>query len=198
MDDASPDSWPRLVESLRAAPVVRMGSYDYFVHPLTDGVAPLTKGLLADAVDAVRGMLPTAFDVLLAPEAMGLPLATALTLALDRPFLVARKRSYGLPGEVEAPYRTGYAQGKLFLNGIRAGDRVVLVDDVLSRGGTVRALAQGLRTIGARLEAVVVLINKGHDLAALSREIGAPVRSALTIRVAEGRVEVLDHAAARL
>lgn len=179
--------------------MIRLKDYDYFVHPLTDGVSPVSPDLLAEAVDGLVGMLPRRVDVLLAPEAMALPLAAGLALRAGHPYVIARKRPYALPGEVVAPYATGYSQGRLYVNGILPGQEVVMVDDVLSRGGTVRALAKAVKAAGARLTKVVVLANKGHDLDALSKEIGAPVAALLTIRVHEGRVQVLnDHATPRV
>jgi adenine phosphoribosyltransferase len=194
-----PRSWPRLAESLERAPVLRLDDYDYFVHPLSDGVAPVERALLEEATQGLQALLPDRFDVLLAPEAMGLPLATALTLATRKPFLVARKRSYGLPGEVAVGYATGYAAGRLHLNGLRPGQEVVIVDDVVSKGGTLRALADGIRRAGARLVKVVVLFDKSPDLDALARDVGAPIEALLHIRVHDGRVQVLPpHATARL
>lgn len=194
-----PRSWPRLVESLERAPVLRLKDYDYFVHPLSDGVQLVRPALIEEATRGLRGLLPARFDVLLAPEAMGLPLATSLTLATGKPFLVARKRAYNLPGEVRVPYATGYGSGHLHLNGIQPGDQVVIVDDVVSKGGTLRALSQGIRQAGATLSKTVVLFNKSPDLDGLAHDLGAPVEALLHIRVHEGHVQVLPpHATARL
>jgi adenine phosphoribosyltransferase len=190
--------WPRLRESLAKAPVVRRGDYDYFVHPLTDGVLPVDESLLREAIEAVDALLPRRFDVVVAPEAMALPLAAGITLTSGRPFVVARKRSYGLPGEQAVPYATGYSQGTFSVNGLRPNQNVVIVDDVVSRGGTIRAIAKAVRGAGARLVHVVILVNKDADLAALAREIDAPVSAVARIRVRDGRVEVLSDATPRL
>ncbi len=184
---------PALADSVLASRVIRLKDYDYFVHPLTDGVAPITPGLLREAVEGLRGILPTTFDTLLAPEAMGLPLAAGLAEATGRPFLVARKRPYGLPGEVEAPYRTGYSEGRFFLNGLVPGERVAIVDDVTSRGGTIRALAKALPRTGAHLTKVAVLFNKNLDLEALGQEIGAPVEALFNVEVRDGSVHILSR-----
>ena len=47
-------------------------------------------------------------DKIVAVEAMGIHLATALSLATDIPFVVIRKREYGLEGECEVYQKTGY------------------------------------------------------------------------------------------
>lgn len=181
---------PMLVASLQAATIVRLQDYQYFVHPLTDGIPDVDPGLLAEVLSALQGRLPTHFDRILAPEAMGLPLATGLTLVTGKPFVTARKRSYGFPDERVVEYETGYSKGRFYLNGIRAGERLVLVDDVASRGGTIRALAGAVKAAGARLEKTLLVVNKGLDLAAFSKEVGSPVEALVDVAVRDGRVQV--------
>lgn len=191
MTPTVPKPLPQLTESLRNAPILHLKDYNYFVHPLTDGVPLITRELLEEAADALSQFLPSRFDRFLAPEAMGIPLAAALTLKTGRPFTVARKRAYGLPGEVTVPYRTGYSQGAFHVNGLSSGQRIVLVDDVASQGGTLRALAQAIQRAGAHLETILLLFNKGLDLPALSQELGCPVHALLTVRVHNGTVQVV-------
>lgn len=190
---------PLLTESLREAPVVDFNGYPYFVHAITDGVPEITADLLEETVAALRGLLPIRFDRLLTAEAMGIPLVTALTLATRKPFTIARKRAYGLPGELRVARRTGYSESALHLNGLRRGERVVIVDDVASTGGTVAALAQAVRLAEARLVKVVLAINKGLDLASLAKDLDAPVEALVTLRVVDGRVRLEDaHGTARI
>ena len=181
---------PRFADTLRAAAVVRMRDYDYFVHPITDGIPAVEPELLQEVLDAMQAHLPKDFDLILAPEAMGLPLATGLSLATGRPFLVARKRAYGLPGEIIIDQTTGYGSAKLHVVGLTQGQRVVIIDDVISTGGTIRALAEACRRAGARLLKVVAAINKSHDVEALGRAVGAPVVAVRRVRVTDGKVVV--------
>lgn len=184
--------WPLLVESLRRAPILRVGNYDYFVHPLTDGVPSISEALLREVIAALISRLPPRFDRYLTPEAMGIPVTAGLTLTTRHPFTVARKRAYGLPGEIRVAYQTGYSQGYLHVNNLREGDRVVIVDDVASTGGTLRALVSACRSAGAKVEKILILVNKGLDLAATSKELDCPVEALASIRIQNGTVEVLD------
>ena len=36
----------RLIQSLEASPVMRRGEYNYFIHPITDGVPLLEPAIL--------------------------------------------------------------------------------------------------------------------------------------------------------
>jgi adenine phosphoribosyltransferase len=178
------------VKTLQTAPIIRLKGYDYFVHPITDGIPRLEPALLEEVAKALQRILPAEFDVLLTPEAMGIPIASVLSIRVSKPFTVARKRAYGLPGEVIVSQRTGYGGSQLHIHGLKRGDRVVIVDDVVSSGGTLRALGDACKKIGVILLKAVVVINKGHDLDVLAAEIGCPIESLVRLHVADGHVQL--------
>ena len=103
-------------------------------------------------------------DLLLGIEAMGLPLTAPLSMATGIPLVIARKRSYGLDGEVEIDQSTGYSKGAMYLNDIKQGERIAIVDDVLSTGGTLEAVIEGVRRAGAEVTDVIAVIEKGEGL----------------------------------
>src|SRR5687768_1150020 len=119
----------RLRASLVDAPVVKVGDYDYFVHPLSDGIPLVDPDLLNEVVLDVCAVADLRVDRILTAEAMGIPLATALSMETGIPFSVVRKRRYGLPGEIVLAQKTGYGKGDLYVNGIKPGERVLVVDD---------------------------------------------------------------------
>jgi adenine phosphoribosyltransferase len=132
-------------------------------------------------------------DVILAPEAMGIPLAVALSLKLGIPYSVARKRCYALPGEVRLDQATGYSKGCLYVNDIRPGDRVAIVDDVLSTGGTLRPLILALRKAGAEVTEVLVVVEKGGLSRAMEEELGVAIKALVRVEMRGGRPVVVDR-----
>jgi hypothetical protein len=47
----------RLIESLENCPTVKRGSYDYFIHPITDGVPEVDPALLRDVCTGMVKLL---------------------------------------------------------------------------------------------------------------------------------------------
>jgi adenine phosphoribosyltransferase len=171
----------KLASSLETAPIVKKGSYRYVVHPLTDGIPAIEPDLLREVTDALRKHLPRCTRIV-TMEAMGIPLATALSLATGVPFTIIRKRRYGLPGELEVTQKTGYSTTRLYVNGLSAGDEVVIVDDVLSTGGTLVAVVRTLKEMGVAIRGILIAINKG-DKERVERDIGMPVTTLVDIAV---------------
>lgn len=179
----------RIDDSLASCLLLRRGDYPYLVHGLMDGVPRVDPALLEEWTDwaAAQDILRGA-TVLLAPEAMALPLAAALSLRTGIPYLVARKREYGLPGETAVHYKTGYSQSRLHINDLRPGDRIVVVDDVLSTGGTLDSLLGTLTGMGAQVQGVLLFLDKGEAAAGLSARHGVTFRTMRRVRVEADRV----------
>lgn len=180
----------RLSASLESAPIVWKDGYPYFVHPVTDGVPRLEGEVLSAIVHLIGERVDwDDVDLILGIEAMGLPLTAPLSVQHDRPLVVARKRAYGLEGEVVVDQSTGYSKGAMYLNDVRPGERVLIVDDVLSTGGTLRAVIDGIRRCGAEVAQVVIVVEKGPGMADLHRDEPSLNLSALiAVDVVDGRV----------
>ncbi len=177
----------KLVDTLESCPMVHRGEYHYFIHPVSDGVSLVEPALLREvAVGMVRVLDLAGVNKIVVVEAMGIPIGVALSLITDIPLCIVRKRYYGLPGEVALHQSTGYSKGELYLNGIKEGDRVVVIDDVISTGGTMKALLQGLALAGAEVQDVLVVIKRGEC------DIGRPYKSLVEIEVDDSGVHVKD------
>jgi adenine phosphoribosyltransferase len=183
----------RLRRSVAEAPIIDRDGYSYLVHPLSNCVPTLDPALLREVVvRIIRRADLTDVDKIVTPEAMGIHLSTAVSLTADIPLVVIRKRSYGLDGEVALSKSTGYSEDEMYINDVDPGDRVLLLDDLISTGGTMRAIVEALDDIGAEIADIVIAIRKvgGEDALA---GIDHPVRTLLDIEVGDGEVRIVSE-----
>lgn len=178
----------RLRASLHDAPIIDKDGYEYLVHPISNGVPMLDPALLREVVVGIVRNADLNVDTIVAPEAMGIHVATALSLQTDIPLVVIRKREYGLPDEVALQKSTGYSSSEMYINDIEPGDRVLIVDDLLSTGGTLAAITEALDDIGADVADIVVVLRKVGDSAL--KETDYEATSLLDITVEDGEVTV--------
>jgi adenine phosphoribosyltransferase len=181
----------QLRQSLLDAPIIEKGDYEYFVHPVSDGVPMLRPELLREIViKIIRKADLEDIDKIVTPAAMGIHISTAVSLMTDIPLVVIRKRQYGLDGEVSLAAQTGYSESEMYINDVEAGDRVLVLDDVLSTGGTMKAILDALEHIGAEVIDVVAVIKKAgpNEL----DDAGYSVKTLINVTVEDGEVVITD------
>jgi len=182
----------RLRDSLLEAPVVEKEGYHYFVHPISDGVPMLRPDLLREVVvRIVRKADLGNVDKIIAPEAMGIHISAAVSMATDIPMVVVRKRSYGLEDEVAISKVTGYAESEMYINRIDEGDRVLVLDDVLSTGGTLVSLLRALDDIGTDVVDTVVVIKKVGENELDDTDYD--VKTLVNVDIVDGEVVIVDE-----
>jgi adenine phosphoribosyltransferase len=168
----------RLRESIEAAPLVDKDGYSYL---LRETVVRIVRAAELENVDKI-----------VTPEAMGIHISTALSMMTDIPIVVIRKREYGLDGEVSLSKSTGYSQGEMYINDVAAGDRILLVDDLISTGGTMRAIVEALDDIGADIADIVIAIRKvngENELAGIDHS----VQTLIDIEIGDGEVLIVNE-----
>jgi orotate phosphoribosyltransferase len=124
--------------------------------------------LLSRVAERMAALLPPGTEVLGGLELGGVPLATALSLQTGLPVLFVRKqaKTYGTRKLAEGPSP--------------AGQRVTLVEDVITTGGAVVAAAGALRDLGATVTTVVCAIDRSAPGESTLAAAGISVRPVLT------------------
>ncbi len=95
-------------------------------------------------------------DQVVGIEARGFIFAPLVAYRLNAGFVPVRKPGK-LPAETAArTYALEYGSDTLemHVDGLASGDRVIVVDDLLATGGTARAAADLVESVGARVEAL--------------------------------------------
>lgn len=109
------------------------------------------------------------FDVLVTAEAKSIPVAHALALEINKPYVVLRKVYRPYMGETIQAETLSITTGKpqsLFLDekdrGLLLGKRVVLLDDVISTGSTLNGMKQVMEKAGATVVAEAAILTEGE------------------------------------
>jgi len=126
--------------------------------------------LLRAVAAELAGLLPTSgFDRLAGLELGGIPLATALALAVGKPCLFVRKQAkdYGTCNLVEG----GHARG----------ERIVVIEDVITTAGQVVESVGQMRRAGLIIEHVLCVIDRQQGGRETLTAIGCELRSVFTL-----------------
>lgn len=124
-------------------------------------IAPLLRDHFEATVDALDALLSAQewreVDALAGIESRGFILGAALAHRRHKGFVLVRKQGKLPPPVVDVAYDLEYGSGVLEMQ--KGRGQVVLVDDVLATGGTMRAAADLCDRAGYQLRALLALID---------------------------------------
>lgn len=182
-----------LYEVYDRANIVKTGKYYTTINELTDQIPALRPSVLIEAATKMYSKCNCEkYTKILCEEDKGIILGTVISLMTGLPLAVAREYNYSIPDGTKVDYVCEYMSGELYINGVDKNDKVLIVDDTISTGGTLSALIMGVINIGATVEDIVVCVekknNKGVDR--IKREFNINVQSCMIIDVQDGKVKV--------
>jgi orotate phosphoribosyltransferase len=92
--------------------------------------------------------LPPGVDRLAGPELGAVALAAATSIASGKPFVLVRNQ------------KKGYGSGKLIEGTLKAGESVVIIEDILTTGGQIVEAAKTLEAAGAKVVKLLGTIDR--------------------------------------
>lgn len=117
------------------------------------------------ATELVKKIKKFDFDYLVGPEVKVVPLLQVLAKRLVKPrYVILRKN---IMGYMVSPI-SNKSKPTLVLNGpdaeILKGEKVVIVDDVISTGRTIKVVRELMRAVGAEVVAVAAVLRQGEEV----------------------------------
>jgi adenine phosphoribosyltransferase len=119
------------------------------------------RALFREAIEQLSApFADKAIDVVVGVESRGFIFASAMAYKLGAGLVIVRK-----PGKLpyktyKATYALEYGEDSLEIHqdAVRAGENVLIVDDLLATGGTIKATAELVKKCGAKVNNLAFLI----------------------------------------
>jgi orotate phosphoribosyltransferase len=108
------------------------------------------------------------FDRLAGPELGAVSLVAALSIEVDKPFVIVRKG------------KKDYGTEKVFEGEIKSGERVVLIEDILTTAGAAIEAAIQLRDYGVEVDRILGVIDREQGAGDNAKEAGFKMDSVFT------------------
>ena len=123
-------------------------------------------GLQLAIDELVKKLEGVEFDVLAGTESRGFIFGMPIAYLLHKPFVLVRKAGK-LPCEtISKTYDLEYGTATIEIHkdAIKPGQKVVLIDDLIATGGTMKAAAELVEELGGIVERIIFLLElKGLD-----------------------------------
>lgn len=140
------------------------------------GVLQNADGLQSAIDELAEKLKGVEFDAIAGAESRGFIFGAPLAYKMNKPFVLIRKKGK-LPREtVSKSYSLEYgtAEIEIHKDAIEKGEKVVLIDDLIATGGTMKAAAELVEELGGKVEKILFLIElaglngretlKGYDV----------------------------------
>jgi orotate phosphoribosyltransferase len=128
------------------------------------------RGLVAGLAAMIRERLATgtAYHRLAAPELGAVAIAAGLSLEVGLPFVIVRKeqKEYGTAKEMEGRWQEG--------------ERVAVVEDIVTSGGAALKAVERLRAAGLVVEDLYCVVDREEGGAEAARDAGLSLRALFT------------------
>ncbi len=131
---------------------------------------------LKTILEGMQELLPASFDKFAAMELGGIPLATGLSLKTGKPCLYVRKKA------------KNYGTCNLVEGGFNKGEKVVVIEDVITTAGQVSSSIRQMRELGLTIEDVICVIDRQQGGRENLEKIGCSLACLFTM-------EELEHIA---
>ena len=114
---------------------------DKYLFETQPGILKALGELFAQKIDAGT-------DRIAGAELGAVALAAATAMACNKPFVIIRNK------------KKDYGTSKLIEGTLKAGETVIIVEDVLTTGGQVLEAAKTLKDAGAKVERIIAVIDR--------------------------------------
>jgi len=130
-------------------------------------ITPLLKDKLAfsqSVKEMANHFRHKAADVIVSSEARGFILGAAMAYELGVGFVPIRKKGKLPSKTVKLTYQKEYEPDTIEIHedSIKPGERVLLIDDLLATGGTIKANAELVEKLGGKVVGIGFLIELGY------------------------------------
>jgi adenine phosphoribosyltransferase len=172
-------------------------AFEFFPTAITDNIPPLQPSLSHAVCLLSRFHLEHVSEATLGvgEEDRGAMIISDILLSHNLARTLARWTPSGAPGEIRVPLANEYVQEgnvDIYLNGVTVSDRIILIDDLISTGGTLVSLVRAIRQTGAEILEIFTIGEKSenHGREHLFRETGFNVKTLLhsSLETRDGKV----------
>jgi len=184
-----------VIQAFDNQPLVQFRDYKFLINPLTEQIPATSAELLQAATQWIveAGNFNHATKIA-GEEDKGAILVASTSLVTGLPFGMARWYPAGLEGQVSVEFEMEYASGRMFLNGVAENDKVIIVDDMISTGGTLLALIEAVRMAKAEIVDIVCVAEKIEygGVQRIANQTGHQVKTLVKISVAGERAKAVQ------
>lgn len=180
------DKYPNLTKDIKKAPKILLnerGQYQFHVFSVGERGTRLPYALIDEVL---KGLLEKidhhghSFDYIISVVPAGTQWGLLVAHELKKPLVLVIDHSTGFPDEYMVHQTSPVYDRDLFFAGFEAGDKVIVLDDVISTGATMDIVVDALRKrYKVKVVGIFCIITKGDAYKQIEKSV--PLHSLINL-----------------
>jgi len=184
-----------IIKAFDKQPLIKIEDRNYIINPLLDHAPETGYKLMRDVVIELTKITELArANKIVGEEDRGGYIAALMAYKNKKSLAMVKWNPGGLKGDLSINFRNAYTNGKMYVHGIKKGEDVILVEDIVDSGGTLIAMINLLKKSGVNIRDVVAIAEKIEYAGCrrIKEETGVSVKCLLRVSCAGDRSSVVS------
>ena len=168
-----------LIAAFHNQPLTPVKGRNYIITPLVDHEPETPYTLMNEAITYLSKLADfSGANKVVGEEDRGGFIAALVAHANRKSLGMVKWNPMGLTSQIAVDFRNAYAEGKMYLHGVRTGDKVVIIEDLVDSGGTIISMIELLREHGVQVMDIAVVAEKEefNGVKRIKQETGMDVK----------------------
>lgn len=173
-----------LIQAFNNQPLIKIKNRNYIINPLLDHAPETDYNLMKDVVVELTKIISLgSSNKIIGEEDRGGYIAALMAYKNKKSLAMVKWNPGGLKGDFGINFRNAYTNGRMYVHGVKKGENVILVEDIVDSGGTLIAMIKLLKKSGVNVCDVVAIAEKIEyaGCARIKKETGVNVRCLLQV-----------------
>ncbi len=170
-------SFPQLKADIASAPIVKVGDYGFKAFSVGERGTSLSPELIEEVVSGLIEAVSSIgeIDSIVSIHVTGAMWSLPVAMALRKPLKLFTTEPNGADGQQSFEQKRPYLPRLIYTPDLCKIGRCVIIDDVLSGGGTITQMKAEIEKAGGTVLGAVCVVDKLGSAASLGNKLGVPV-----------------------
>lgn len=185
-----------IIKSFDDQPVKWVKDRNYVITPLLDHEPETSFKLMNSVVEELSKLSDfSKADKIVGEEDRGGYIAALVAYRNKKSLGMVKWFPLDTGRNICVDFRNAYANGQMYLYGVQAGDNIILIEDMIDSGGTIIAMIELLKKVGANILDVIVIAEKEefNGIRRIKETTGIDVKHLIKFNCVGDRSKVTWH-----
>jgi adenine phosphoribosyltransferase len=159
--------------------------YPYVILPFESRITQKFRDAVIEGLSFMLKKELKKANVILAIEAKGFFPATLIAQKFKKDLVVVRKRDYKIASQLKINQEKAYGEGTLYCVGLKKTDKILIIEDMISSGGTLINIIKKLKDY--KIIGVASVYERGEGVEIIEKKTGIKPKTLVRLEIVKDK-----------